>query len=323
MDAQGSYQQPEKKDNKVLIYSILGGALLLSWGYMFFSSKEAAATEEKLTSRNIEVTSELTEVKDLYNEASFRLDSLMGVNETLTESANASNQEIIKLKAEISKILSNKKASDADLAKARQMIKELNGKIEGLAGEVDRLTQQNQELSSENKIIRQGKEEAESNLAKTASEKDDLQKELDNTKYVASTLKASNINIVALNEKNSGKEVATSNAKKADKLRINFTLDENRMAQSGQKDLFVVVTDPSGKIVSYNSGDEFTDQNGNKQAYTSKVSVNYTSGKAQPVSFDWKNDKTFTEGKYTIEIFHNGFKIGEQVRTMKKGGLFN
>ncbi len=323
MDSQNSSQQPEKKDNRMLIYSVLAGALILSWGYMFFSNKKASETQEELTSQNVEVTSELTEVKDLYNEASFRLDSLMGVNENLTESASNSNQEIIKLKAEISKILSNKKASDADLAKARNMIKELNGKIEGLAGEVDRLTDENQALSSENQMIKKGKEEVESNLAKTESEKADLQKELENTKDVASTLKASNINIVALNETNSGKEKETSNAKKADKLRINFTLDENRMTQSGQKEIYVVVTDPEGKIVNYSANDAFIDRNGNRQLYTSKVSVNYTSGKSMPVSFDWKNDKTFTEGKYVIEIFNNGFKIGEQVRIMKKGGLFS
>jgi hypothetical protein len=323
MDTQSNYKEPQKKDNRMLIYSILAGALVISWGYMFFSSRQAAETEDVLTNSNLEITSELTEVKDLYNEASFRLDSLMGINETLSETANNSSQEIIKLRAEISKILSNKKASDADLAKARTMIKQLNSKIEGLSGEVDRLTEVNQELTSENASIKKNKEEVESNLAKTESEKADLRKELESTKDVASTLKASNINIVALNEKNSGKEKETTNAKKADKLRINFTLDENRMAESGTKELFVVIIDPDGKTVTYNAGDAFIDRNGHRHPYTSKVSVNYSGGKSLPVSFDWKNDKTFTEGKYTIEIFHNGFKIGEEVRTLKKGGLFS
>ncbi len=323
MDTQSNVQQPQKKDNSILIYSLLAGALVISWGYMFFSNKKANDTKELLTSQNVEVTSELTEVKDMYNEASFRLDSLMGVNENLTESANASNQEIIKLRAEISKILSNKKATEADLARARKMIKELNGKIEGLADEVEKLTKENQNLVSENETIKKSKEEIETNLEKSESEKEDIKKELENTKDVAGTLKASNISIVALNEKSSGKEKETTSAKKADKLRIHFTLDENRMATLGQKDIYVVISDPAGKVVTYNAGDIFTDRNGNKQAFTSKVSVNYTDGKSLPVSFDWKNDKTFTEGKYLIEIFHNGFKIGEQVRTMKKGGLFN
>jgi hypothetical protein len=41
-----------------------------------------------------------------------------------------------------------------------------------------------------------------------------------------------------------------------------------------------------------------------------------------PVSFDWKNDKDFSEGNYKIEIYNNGFKIGESTRSLKKGGLF-
>jgi hypothetical protein len=40
------------------------------------------------------------------------------------------------------------------------------------------------------------------------------------------------------------------------------------------------------------------------------------------VSFDWKADKNFQSGDYKIEIYHNGFKIGEGVRSLKKGGIF-
>lgn len=323
METQSNIPKTQKKDNSVLIYSLLAGALVISWGYMFFSNKKSSETQQLLTSKNVEVSSELTEVKDMYNESSFRLDSLMGVNENLSQSANTSNQEIIKLKAEISKILSNKKATDADLARARKMIKELNGKIEGLAGEVEKLTQENQNLVSENETIKKDKEVVETNLAQSESEKENVKKELENTKDVASTLKASNISIIAFNEKSGGKEKETTSAKKADKLRINFTIDDNRIAQAGQKDLFVVITDPTGKVVSYNAADAFIDRNGNTMAYTSKVTVDYTGGKSLPVSFDWKNNKTFTEGKYLIEIYNNGFKIGEQTRIMKKGGMFS
>ncbi len=209
------------------------------------------------------------------------------------------------------------------MKKARRMISELNGKVEGLAAEVEKLEGENETLSAENTQIKKAKEEVENDLLATQAAKTQTEKELEDTKEVAGTLKASNIKITALNEKNSGKESETSSAKKADKLRINFTIDENRMATAGKKELFVVITDPSGKIITYNAGDVFARRDGGTQPYTSKVVVSYETGKSLPVSFDWKNDKTFTEGNYKIEVFHNGFKIGEQVRTMKKGGLFN
>jgi hypothetical protein len=33
-------------------------------------------------------------------------------------------------------------------------------------------------------------------------------------------------------------------------------------------------------------------------------------------------ESDFQKGDYKIEIYHNGFKIGEGTRTLKKGGLF-
>jgi predicted RNase H-like nuclease (RuvC/YqgF family) len=241
----------------------------------------------------------------------------------MTEDLTGKNAEIVKLRSDISKILSKKNATDAELKKARVMIAELNGKIEGLAAEVDRLEGENKSLSEENSNIKEEKKQVEGYLANTESAKANVEKELENTKDVASTLKASNITITPLNEKSSGKEKETTNAKKADKLRINFTIDENRLAKSGKKDLYVVITDPAGKVVNYSPSDVFILRDSKSQLYTSKVSVNYETGKALPVSFDWKNDKTFSEGNYKIEIYNNGFKIGEQVRTLKKGGLFN
>jgi predicted nuclease with TOPRIM domain len=323
MENQAFNQQPEKKDNSRLIYSLLGAALLISWGYFFFSNKKANETETMLTTRTEAVSTELSDVKDLYNESLFRLDSLVGENEAMSEDLTGRNAEIAKLKVEINKIVKNKNASESDLKRARAMINELNGKIEGLAVEVERLKGENQALTSENTEIKGQKAQVEQNLAMTQAEKESVKKELDNTKDIASTLQASNINIVAINEKNSGKEVETTSAKKADKMRINFSIDDNRIAQPGPKELFVVIKDPAGKVVSYSNEDVFMTREGNSQLYTSKVNVNYEGGKSMPVSFDWKNTKTFSEGNYKIEIYNNGFKIGEQNRSMKKGGLFN
>lgn len=317
------YNQPTKqKDNRVLIYSLLIGALLISWGYFYFSNKKASETETSLTSQNVAVSSELDNVKELYDASLFRLDSLMVENETMNESLSQSNTEIAKLKMEIGKILSNKNASSAELSRARKMIADLNGRIEGLSEEVDRLKGENANLVQTNTQIREEKQMVEENLAATTQEKENVKKELSNTKDIASTMRASNINIVALNIKNSGKEKETTKARRADKLRINFNIDDNRIAQPGAKELFVVITNPAGKVITYSNEDEFIKRDGSSQPFTSKVTVNFEGGKTLPVSFDWKNDKDFSEGNYKIEIFNNGFKIGESTRSLKKGGLF-
>jgi hypothetical protein len=102
-------------------------------------------------------------------------------------------------------------------------------------------------------------------------------------------------------------------------------LDENLIAPSGVKDLYILVTDPAGKLVSeqgLNSGTFSTRKDGEKQ-FTNKVSVNYEQGAVKPVSFDLKQTDKYQPGNYKVEVYHNGFKIGENTVVLKKGGLFS
>ena len=59
-----------------------------------------------------------------------------------------------------------------------------------------------------------------------------------------------------------------------------------------------------------------------EKIYTQTVEINYTQNKRQNVSFDWKQNSTFNTGIYKIEVYNNGFKVGEAMRPLKKGGLF-
>jgi hypothetical protein len=175
-------------------------------------------------------------------------------------------------------------------------------------------------LAQEKEAVTQEKIKVEKDFdsAKTViKEKEDL---ID----VGSTLHASNFNITGVQERKSGKEKITDKAKKVDKLRITFDLDENRIASSGAKDLYVSITAPDGTPVAVEAlgSGKFTTREGEEKFFTHKVEINYTQGQKQTVSFDWKQNTNFATGSYKIEVFHNGFKIGEGVRTFRKGGLF-
>ena len=136
-------------------------------------------------------------------------------------------------------------------------------------------------------------------------------------------MNASNINIKPVDEKKNGKESETTKAKKVDKLVISFDVD-NRIAQAGQTDVYVCITSPDGKAVSVpalGSG-TFTTRDEGDKVYTAKKTVDIESGKPTAVQIDWKQNSNFQKGNYKIEIYHNGFKIGQGTRELKKGGLF-
>ncbi len=196
----------------------------------------------------------------------------------------------------------------------------MNDKINNLEAEVVRLTQENQVLTTEKTQLTADKEKLTTDLATTTTVKEELAKKVD----IASTLNASNISITPINEKSGGREKVTTTAKRVDKLVIAFDVD-NRIAQAGSTEVYVSVTDPEGKPVTVEalgSGTFTTREEGDK-FFTFKMPVDIETGKKKHVEFPWKQNSAFKTGAYKIEVYHNGFKIGEGVSTLKKGGLFS
>ena len=227
-------------------------------------------------------------------------------------------KDINNLKAQIRSILTKKNATEAELKEAKGLIAQLNDKISGLEADVARLTGENQQLTAANNTLTQEKSDLQQTLQTTTTEKQDLEKTVD----VGSTFSASNIQVTPIDDRRNGKEKTTTNAKKVDKLVVSFDV-ENRIAKSGPADMYIMVTAPDGKVISdpaMGSGTLTTRTDGDKP-YTAKVSIQYEQGTQKLVEFPVKQNK-FQTGSYKIEIYHNGFKIGEGTRTLKKGGLF-
>lgn len=316
-----SPQKPEKKDNRGLIYGILITALLASWGYIIYDKNK---TQELLQFKDVQyasLDSSRNQVQKEYDDALLRLDELSGQNSSLDSLLKSRDKELESVKSRISQLVRKQNATSADLAEARQLIRQLNGKIDGYIVEIERLQGENLILTQEKNTLSSEKQALEQTLSTTQNEKKVAEEKVD----IASTLHASNFSIQAVNERSSGKEKTTTSAKRADKLRISFDLDENMVAPSGEKDIFILFYDPSGKLISeqgLNSGTFSTRQLGEKQ-YTNRVQVNYEQGQRKNVSFDLRQIDKYIPGRYKVEVFHNGFKIGENTLDLKKGGLFN
>ena len=258
-------------------------------------------------------------LESLYKFTLDKYDSVSIANNDLNGKLTTKQTEITKLKSEINSILKKKNASQAELARAKGLIDELNAKIEGLEAEVVRLTGENQTLTTEKATLTVERDSLQTNLVTTQSEK----KVLEETVDVGSTFSASNIAITPINEKNGGKEKETTSAKRVDKLVVSFDV-ENRITKSGPADMYVMVTAPDGKVISTEptGAGTFTTREEGDKAFTSKITVNYEQGTRQNVQVPLYQEK-FQTGDYKIQVYHNGFKIGESVRTLKKGGLFS
>jgi hypothetical protein len=310
--------RPQKNGTKTMLIVLMAAGLLGTWGYLLWDKNKTSEKIQITQTASNNYMSQRDSIKMMYDESEMRLDSITGANNSLQGHLTESQKDIEAKKSEIRKILNDKNATKAQLDKAKTMINELNDKITGLETEVTRLTGENQELNVANTSLKQDKTDLEQNLETTKTEKETLEQTVD----VASTFSASNIQITPVDEKKNGKEKTTTKAKRVNKLVVSFDV-ENRIAKSGPADMYIVVTAPDGKVISnetLGSGSLATRDEGDK-TFTSKVPVEYEQGSRKNVQFAIHQD-SFLIGNYKIEIYHNGFKIGEGVRSLKKGGLF-
>ncbi len=311
--------QPPKKDSKNLIIGLLAVGILGTWGYFLFDKNRSDQKITQLQTQYVAVDSSKNELQKSYDASLSRLDSLTGFNNELEGKLTDRNTEISKLKGQIGGILKKEKLTENEKKKAQSLITELNDKINGLEQEVARLTQENQQLNTDKTNLTQEKEKLNTDLQTTTTQKQALEQKVD----IASTLNATNISVTPMDERKGGKEKETTNAKKVDKLVIAFDVN-NRIAEAGSTDVYVCITGPDGKPIAVEAqgSGKFTTREDGEKLFSAKVPVQVATGKPTHVEFAWKQNSKFLIGAYKIEIYQNGYKIGEGTRELKKGGIF-
>jgi hypothetical protein len=311
--------QPPKKDYKNLVIGLLAAGFLGTWGYLLWNNNKQEQVQTQQQAQISKVTDEKGQLQKNFDDALVRLDSLTGTNNKLTASINEKDGQVTNLKKQIRGLLNKQHLTEAERKKAEDLIKELNDKIGNLEQQVAQLTQDNQTLTANNQQLTSDKEKLTNDLQTSSATNQDLTKKVD----IASTLNASNISVTPMHEKKDGQDKETTTARKVNKLVISFDVS-NRIAQTGQTEVIVCIIGPDGKPISVpalGSG-TFTTRDEGDKVFTAKVPVDFEAGKTKSVQFAWKQNSEFQRGNYKIEIYHNGFKIGEGTRELKKGGIF-
>jgi myosin heavy subunit len=315
-------QETQPKDSKSGMYKnaaigILAAGILGLGGYMMYDKNNVAEKMQQQQTQIAKVSDEKSDIQTSFDASLARLDSMTSANNNLNSELADKKTEIGKLKTEIRSILNKRNASAAELTRAKKLIDQLNEKIGGLEADVARLTEENQVLSNDKVVLTQEKEKLTQDLATTTEVKQTLEKKVD----VASTLNASNIAITPVDIRKNGKEKVSSKAKRVDKLVVSFDVT-NRIAAAGQTDVYVVVIAPDGTPIS-SGAETFTTREDGSKSFTAKLPVEIETAKKKNVEFAFAPGNKFQQGSYKIQIYQNGFLIGEGIRELKKGGLFS
>ena len=310
------------KDTKSALLVMLSCGLVGTWGYYIYDKAHLAANSPNIPSTTSPVDSlaisqgvadSLNRIyQDALRSLGTELDSTNTEKGLLRSELQTRMAEIYKLRLEISLILkkNNVKKEDLDLARQKtielQMLvadlqnrntsveeekNQITGILEKVNIQVKDLETANQQLLQENRIMAEKITQA-------------------NT-FVATDIHFSPVTVKA------DKEIETNQASKASKLVISFEVTNN-IYEASSAEIFVVITNPDGRLLSddvWESSAMLDTKNAGKIRYTRKIKFDYQKGETKEISFSLNAD-VYQKGTYLLQLYHNGFLIGQTRKTL-------
>jgi hypothetical protein len=134
--------------------------------------------------------------------------------------------------------------------------------------------------------------------------------ELSDKVNVAAALRAEGVNVYAISTR--GKETGAQNqkAKKLEKIRVIFHLQENPLATKEIKTVYLRIIEPTGTTLSdYSLGSGTFPFKEKDLVYTAKQRIFYENNH-QSVEFIYSRPNSYREGRHEIELYSEGFLIG-------------
>ncbi len=179
--------------------------------------------------------------------------------------------------------------------------------MRGYLRQIDSLNTLNKNLIKENVSYR--KEISSANLrAEMAEEK---ASELTTKVRQGAVVRARDIRLYALNARD--KDV--SRVKNASRLRVDFTLAGNDLAEPGERTIYVRITSPDGYVLSNKAAATF-DFEGERLTYTASRDVEYQN-EDLAVGVYYNDGQGFTGGTYRISVYVDGRLAGQNDIVMR------
>jgi hypothetical protein len=136
----------------------------------------------------------------------------------------------------------------------------------------------------------------------------------------ASALKAEYIKVTAYKRKSNGTYTAASLAKRTHKLDVCFDILENKIARSGEKNIYLKITEPGGKPIGNKStgSGSFKTSSGEEMMFASNSTVSYAGARQNVcLNYEEQQDKMFPAGNYLIEVYIDGNLSGSTTFALK------
>lgn len=275
--------------------------------YLYFDQKKVSENQEVTISERVE---ELSTTRVKLDSISTALDAKIAEVQKL--GGDVSELEKVKAQLEQDKA-ALRRGSRVSIAKYDAKIKQYEAFLVEKDTLIANLQRENVTLATNVKVLDEentGLKTERQRLTDSVTTVVSQNQELSTKVTRAAALKAQNVKVYAVNAKGKVKEDDAYKAKRLDKIKLTYTLLDNPLTKEEPKEVYVRVLDPSGAVVSdmANGSGTFT-VDGNETIYTTKQTINYTSN-GQNVELLYTRGIPYKPGKYTVELYSEGFRIG-------------
>jgi Tfp pilus assembly protein PilN len=276
----------------LLLLSVAGGFL----GYQYFNNvkiiKEQTAKVVDLTKQIDEQLEELQFYKAEY-------EKMMLENEELQEELTQKMLEIEELEKQLLQARRSGGGGNfrAELDKLKSDLSKKNKELEELMAKNQDLEKKNSQLKKDFEVAKEEKDRLEEDN-KVLKDKVDI----------AKMLKLSSVEAGGLRVKKNGNKNIQERAKKVNLIATCITIMENSLADTGDKNVYVVISDPKKRIISESQSNTF-EYMGVKKGYTVKKTF-YFNNKSTEMCLE-SPQMEFERGTYQVEVFIDNYLAGK------------
>ncbi len=296
----------------ILVIALLG---LLS-GYLFFQVNDLKKEAEMLRNEKVKAETDTDEYRDQLQLLTAKYDSLIQVHEGLRAELEIERGKVVQLMSDYQALKrSGGSMSGGNGLSLRQRLEELQQQYDESEAVILELKAQNQELTNENFRAQKLVEETIAQNEKLNQENSKLNK----TVEIAKRLKTYELYADAVKVSGGGtKEKQTDKAKKADRIRVCFTVLDNQLADKQEKLIYAAIKDPDGKTFTQGDKSMLTLLNGSEIQFSVKKEIFYDN-KVMQLCLNWDVNQTeaLKEGTYMVELYADGVQIGTTDFTLK------
>ena len=293
----------KKSNGKYIFFIIFLCLLSTTLGWLLWLEKQNVKREiiEKTVylEKNTNLLNDLDDLKDSFSD-------LKTDNDSIRQELDVKIKQIEQMKVEAAK----HKDDAYIIGKLRKETETLRKIMKGFVVVIDSLNTLNKTLVAEKEEITHTLKSEKKKVTKLEQDKEELNGVIE----LAAILKASTFRISGVRYSKGGKkENETNKAKKVEKLRIGFTIGENKVTRPGDKEIYLRVLTPDGKEL-FERQDEmgiFTVANNTKNFYyAAKQSIGY-GNQEYIMTLYCASPGGFVPGTYNIEVYEGGMQIGK------------